>query len=383
MTNAILYDRQHPFLASIKERYPLSKPESDRNTQHLVLDLRDSGLSYQVGDSVGILPAHDPKLVQKTLDALQSSGNELVLSKNISAPISFRELLTSHCNITTISPKLLQEVINRQIDSDKTRHLHEMQKDRDHLKKYLGSYEIWDFLLAHSEVRFSAGELTSLLMPLLPRFYSIASSQNHVGDELHLIVAPLTYETNGHQRHGVCTHYLCELTAISEPAVPMFIQSAHDFYLPEDPSISLLMIGPGTGVAPFRAFIQERVEHQKAKGHHWLFFGERTRQYDFFYEEEWMTYQSEGSLRLDLAFSRDQEHKVYVQHKMWENGFEIYEWLENGSYIYVCGDAHRMAKDVEAILQMIVQEYGQKTPHEAREYIKKLRQQKRYLRDVY
>lgn len=385
MTGEPLYHKQNPFLASIKERYCLSKPGSKKNTQHLVVDLRGSGLPYKVGDSLGVFPQHDPELVHKTLQALGASGKEIVQIPASGDRLSLHDFLTSKGNVTTVSPKLFREVLVRQTNSKKKLALEELrhESNREALKAYLGKHEVWDFLLAHAEVSFTPQELIALLMPLLPRFYSISSSQKHVGEEVHLTVAPLTYESNGHKRIGVCTHYLCHLTDLHQPTIPIFIQPSHGFDLPQDLHSPLIMIGPGTGVAPFRAFLQERLVHHRSIGKHWLFFGECNRAYDFYYEEEWNDLATRGHLRLDLAFSRDQEHKIYVQHKMWESGQEIYNWLLEGAHLYVCGDASRMAKDVEAMLQAIVQEFGKKEAPEAREYIKQLRQQKRYLRDVY
>lgn len=383
--NDQVYTKQHPFLTSIRERYALVKPGSLKNTQHLVLDLRGSGIVYEVGDSIGIYPLHDPDLVDKTLRALQATGQEIILNKHSGETMRLTEFLTSKGNITDISPKLFREVVKREPNPEKKHELERLQQEenRQALKAYLEKHEVWDFLQTHSEVTFTPQELADLLMPLLPRFYSISSSQKWVGEEVHLTVAPLEYESNGHKRRGVCTHYLCELVELHNPAVPVFIQPAHGFRLPEDPEIPLLMIGPGTGIAPFRAFLQERLYHHQSKGRHWLFFGECNRATDFFYEEDWAAFSKQGHLRLELAFSRDQEHKVYVQHKMWERGEEFYHWLEQGAYLYVCGDAQRMAKDVEVALHDIVRQYGKKGQAEAREYVKHLRQQKRYLRDVY
>lgn len=383
--NASTYNRQRPFLASIKERYALSKPGSQKNTQHLVIDLRGSGITYEVGDSIGVFPRHDLELVDKTLKALRATGNELIHLKQTGELISLAEYLTVKANITDISPKFFREVLTRQMDEEKKNYLEEMRKEdnRETLKAYLEKHEVWDFLLANEEVSFAPQEFADLLMPLLPRFYSISSSQKFVGEEVHLTVAPLEYESNGHKRRGVCTHYLCQLAELHSATVPVFIQPSHGFTLPHDQEIPLIMIGPGTGIAPFRAFMQERLLHQNSKGRHWLFFGEWNRAYDFFYEEDWFEFIKWGHLQMDLAFSRDQEHKVYVQHKMWEKGQEIYRWLEKGAHLYVCGDAQRMAKDVEAMLQAIIQEFGKKEISEAKEFIKHLRQQKRYLRDVY
>lgn len=379
------YNKQNPFMASIQSRSPLSKFGSQKNTQHLVMDIRGSGLSYQVGDSVGVFSKHDPHLVEKTLGAMKLEGNELVYCKQTSSEMTLVECLTSYSNITDLSPKFLREVWNRQSDAHKKHELEVLLQEthREELKAYLQKHEIWDFLETHHEASFSPQELVDLLMPLLPRFYSIASSQKYVGDEIHLTVAPLEYESNGHKRRGVCTHFLCELVQLHEQAVPIFIQPTHNFRLPQDHHSDLIMIGPGTGVAPFRAFLQERLLFANAGGKHWLFFGEKKRAYDFFYEEDWKEYAEKGHLRLELAFSRDQDYKIYVQDKMFEHGQELFKWLEGGAYLYVCGDASRMAKDVDAMLLKLIQEYGMLGHAESKEYVKRLRQQKRYLRDVY
>lgn len=381
----VAYNKQNPFLASIKERYVLSKPGSKKNTQHLVLNLRGSGLTYEVGDSIGVFPRHANDLVNKTLQAAKATGQERIQLKQTGEPLSFVEFLSIKGNITDVSQKLLKEVLARQTNADKKHALEQLLEEgnREALKEYLACHEVWDFLLAHVEVNFTPQELADLLMPLLPRFYSISSSQKYVGEEVHLTIAPLEYESNGHKRRGVCTHYLCELVELDDPIVPVFIQPSHGFKLPDDLQVPMLMIGPGTGIAPFRAFLQERLLHHRAKGRHWLFFGEWNRAYDFFYEEDWRAFEQYGHLRLDAAFSRDQAEKIYVQHKIVEHGEEFFKWLEEGAYLYVCGDAQRMAKDVEATLQAIIQEYGKIDAQAAKEYIKRLRQQKRYLRDVY
>lgn len=379
------YGRHSPFMASITQRYDLSKPGSKKNTQHLVLDLKGSGIQYEAGDSIGVLPRHDKELVGKTLDALRADGNEKILCKQSGELVAFADYLREKANITTVSPKLLREIILRQTNIQKKCELEELQKEsnREASKAYLQRHEVWDFLLAHHEVNFHPQECADLLMPLLPRFYSISSSQKCVGEEVHLTVAPTQYESNGHLRRGICTHYLCNVAKLHTPVIPIFIQPTHAFRLPQDPHIPLVMIGPGTGIAPFRAFLQERLQHLQSKTKHWLFFGEWNRAHDFFYEDDWRELGSRGNLRLDLAFSRDQENKIYVQHKMRENGEELFQWLQEGAYLYVCGDAQRMAKDVELALQDIFREFGGMDPQTARDYLKQLRQQKRYLRDVY
>lgn len=379
------YTKQNPWIASVKSRIPLTRKGSDKDTLHIVLDIRGSGLKYEVGDSIGILPQHDEELVNRTILALRATGSELVQVKNLVEKQTIRAALTALLNITDISPKLIKEIYSRQTNMEKKYDLETLLQDthREELKAYISKHEVWDLLVCHQEVTFSAQECVDLLMPLLPRFYSIASSQKFVGEEIHLTVAPLEYESNGHKRRGVCTHFICEIAEVDQPMVPLFLQPTHSFRLPEDHSSDLIMIGPGTGVAPFRAFLQERILSTEAKGKHWLFFGERNRETNFFYEEDWKILSQKGHLRLDTAFSRDQPEKVYVQHLMYNYGSELFEWLEKGAYIYVCGDAKRMAKDVELTLQTIIQDFGGMDELQSREYIKRLRQQKRYLRDVY
>ncbi|MBA3816418.1 MAG: sulfite reductase, partial [Parachlamydiaceae bacterium] len=211
---------------------------------------------------------------------------------------------------------------------------------------------------------------------------SIASSMMAVGEQVHLTVSELQYETNGHQRHGICTHFLCQLAPLKENVVPIYLQASNGFTLPADSSTPIIMVGPGTGVAPFRAFLQERVA-QGATGLNWLIFGECHQAFNFYYEDYWQELVNEGHLRLDTAFSRDQEHKIYVQHRLMEHGAEIFALLQKGAVFYVCGDAHRMAKDVDAALHYIAQKYGELDEPAAKAFIKQLKAEKRYLRDVY
>lgn len=380
MNEGQIYSRLNPFIASVKERYRLSKPGSGKNTQHVTLDLSGSGITYNPGDSIGIYPLNDPHLVEWTLFAMKANGEERVMDKN-GEPFSLREFFQKKANITEISRKLLTVVSQRQVNSLKKEKLEQLMSEgsKEALKEYLAIHEVWDFLEEHVEVHFTPQELCDLLMPLLPRFYSISSSQAVVGDEIHLTVAMLEYETNQTQRRGVCTHYLCNLVPLHEKSVPIFIQPHHGFTLPENKGTAMIMIGPGTGIAPFRSFMQERVS-QQATGKNWLFFGEWNQAYDFFYESYWRELESKGLLKIDTAFSRDQETKLYVQHRIFEKGQEIWEWLSQGAVLYVCGDAERMAKDVDATLHQIVEHFGKTDP---KAYMKQLRQEKRYLRDIY
>lgn len=377
------FNKNNPFHSSIKERFSLSKPGSNKHTCHITLSLKGSGLQYKVGDSIGVFPEHDPLLVDKTLQVLKATGNEIIVDKH-GKEHNLREFLLRKANLTDISRKLISEIAIRQTNPQKKEHLEWLlsEGNKDALKAYQEAHEVWDCLKENFEAHFTIQEISHLLMPLLPRLYSISSSQKVVGEEVHLTVAYLRYTTNEQQRLGVCTHYLCSLAKMDTPAVPIYVQPSHGFTLPEDPLAKLIMIGPGTGIAPFRAFMQERMAN-KDSGHNWLFFGEWNQSYDYFYEDFWKDLESKGKLRINTAFSRDQEHKIYVQHRMLENAKELYQWLEEGAYLLVCGDAHRMAKDVDAALHQIIREQGNKTEQEVKDYMKALRHEKRYLRDVY
>jgi len=240
---------------------------------------------------------------------------------------------------------------------------------------------VWDFLEEQGVGVFSVEEVVRLLAPLLPRFYSIASSMACVGNEAHLTVVEEPYVTNGRVRRGVCSYYLCHEAAVGS-RVALYLHPSRGFTLP-DPHHPIIMVGPGTGVAPFRGFMQERAT-RGATGANWLFFGERSRSNDFFYREFWEGLVQEERLVLDLAFSRDQEEKRYVQHRMEERGQELWSWLEEkGAYLYVCGSATKMAKEVEVALLRILQEHGGLEEGQARKYVRMLREQRRYLRDVY
>lgn len=384
MSEKIAYNKTHPFLAALVERSALSRPGSEKNTYHIVLDLRDSGISYQVGDSVAVQPFNDPDVVEKTLAALKADGSEKVVSKHTGEPYTLRDYLYKKANLSEVPRKLISELSQRQVDPQKKVRLESLflEGQKEMLKEYQAAHEVWDALMENAEVTFSPQEFCLLLQPLLPRFYSIASAQAVVGDKVHLTVAELVYVTNDYVRRGTCTHYLCNIAPMHEFTIPVYIQPSQGFTLPEKKGVPVIMVGPGTGVAPFRAFMQERLARGDA-GNNWLFFGERHRQLNFFYEEYWQELIEQGQLRLETAFSRDQENKIYVQHRMLENGPELFSWLDQGGYFYVCGDAHRMAKDVDATLLQIVQIHGKCSEVAAKDYVKKMKAEKRYLRDVY
>lgn len=345
-----IFDRYNPFHARLKDRFILNKPGSQKETWHIVLDISGSGIEYKVGDSVAILASHSPSLVKKTLDAIKLPAGEQIICKKTQKSYSLEQYLTSHASITRLPKSLTEE-----------------------------PYELWDYAL-DNPLALSAQELVELLPPLLPRFYSIASAQESSPSEIHLTVALTTFETRGHQRFGVGTHFLCHMAHIGEK-IPLYLQPTKDFTIPH-PAADLIMVGPGTGVAPFRGFMQKRL-HEGHSGKNWLFLGDQKRATDFLYEEFWQNLEREGHLFLSLAFSRDQEEKVYVQHRMQQEAEQLWQWLEKGAYLFVCGDASRMAKGVEETLLQIAIQQGRKSPEGARAFLKELRRANRYLRDVY
>ena len=257
-----------------------------------------------------------------------------------------------------------------------------IKENQPHLQELLAKEDPLSFFTQYDPSKIPLQEWCSQFAPLLPRFYSVASSLNTEQDSVDLLVALLSFTHAGKQRLGVASHFLCHLAEVEKTPVPIYVQPAHRFMLPQDVHAPIIMIGPGTGVAPFRAFLQERI-HLGSKGENWLFFGERNRQFDFFYEDFWGSLVNQNKLKLDLAFSRDQKDKHYVQHKMYENKSALWRALQEGAYLYVCGDAESMAKEVDATLHRITVEEGNLSHDDAKSYLKKMRQEKRYLLDVY
>jgi sulfite reductase (NADPH) flavoprotein alpha-component len=374
------YTRANPFPARLVVNRRLSGPESAKDTRHFELDLTGWGLSFEVGDSLAIYPSNDPQLVDEIVHTLGATGDEQV-PRPRGEPTALREALLRDYSITQPTPKLLRAVAERASAAPTLRYL--LAPDRKHdLETYLWGMEIVDFLLEHPSARFAPEEFVGLLTKLQPRLYSVASSLKAYPDQVHFIVDVVGYESHGRLRKGVCSSFLAERA--DEAPVPVFPSVAKHFHLPEDPETPIIMIGPGTGVAPFRAYLQER-KALGAQGRNWLFFGSQHEKCDFAYGEEFAALKKEGILtRLDCAWSRDQLQKIYVQHKMMENAAKIWSWIDaEGAHFFVCGDARRMAKDVDATLRKIVQEQGGKNVEQANEYVEKLKNEKRYKRDVY
>jgi len=335
------------------------------------LEVEPGAFPYKVGDSIGILPQNDPEEISAILHKIGRAGDEPILDPKENASLSLRDYLTHKANVSRVHAPFYR-LLNPQDPLL-------LPENKGKLAELLHTHSLLDLL--------SRNPLTELshftkLMPLLPRFYSIANSARVFPGEIHLTVAYVSYISNGQERKGIGSYFLCNFANLSETPVPIYLQPSNHFTLPEDPSASIILVGPGTGVAPFRAFLQERIA-LSAPGRNWLFFGERHRASDFYYEPFLTDLASQGRLRLDLAFSRDSSEKTYVQHKMYEERKSLWAWLQEGAYFYVCGDAEEMAKDVDAMLHRIAREVGSLTDEDARRFVKKLRADKRYLADVY
>lgn len=368
-------DRSSPFQAQIKERSALTKKGSTKETYHISLDLKDADLSFSPGDSIGVYGQNDPEYVEALLRALKANGDESILDARSGQSLSLKDFLQSKANVARTNSSLLKALSEK--NADFARLLDPQNKAE--LTLFISENEPIDLL--QNQI-INPQEFCKTLSPLLPRFYSVASSQKVFPNEVHLTVALTSFLHKGQKRFGVASHFLCHIAEEQQTAIPIYVQKAHSFFLPQDHDTPIIMVGPGTGVAPYRAFLQERL-HLGAKGKNWLFFGERNKETDFYYEDFFLPLFQENKLKLDLAFSRDSTEKTYVQHKMEENASDLYRWLEEGAYFYVCGDAKNMAKDVEATLMRIIKTQGSLNDDDAKAYVKKLRADKRYLADVY
>ncbi len=374
------YSRNNPFPSRLITNRTLNRPDSAKDTRHFEISLDGSGLSYEVGDALGVMPANCPALVNEILAALGCDGEEAVKDPS-DKETSLRHALHACYAIAQPPNSFVQAVAERAGDTE-LKTLLDPAKKAD-LDKWLYGREIIDLLLRTPKRAFTPAEFIGFLRKLQPRLYSISSSPKAHPGEVHLTIAAVRYEAHGRARRGVCSTFLADRVELGQTPVPVFVQTSHGFRLPADTERPVIMVGPGTGIAPFRAFLEER-RATGANGRNWLFFGDQQRSLDFLYEEELAAMQKEGVLtRLDLAFSRDQKEKVYVQNRMLENAAELWKWIEEGAHFYVCGDAKGMAKDVDAALHEIIQKAGSRTPEQAAEYVNKLKSDKRYQRDVY
>ena len=378
------YSKDNPFPARVTENRMLNGPGSAKETRHFVVDLRGSGLTYKAGDSLGVYPSNRPEEVDEILRLLGATGEEPVLLPKAAAPLPLRSALTSSLALAGPTRRIVDTLANKATDAAEKAALQALlaPEAKDALTAWLDEREFVDLLAEFPSARLSPQELVDHMRKLMPRLYSIASSPRAHPQEIHLTVAIVRYETNHRARVGVCTTFLADRVALGSTPTPVFVSHSH-FGPPEDPSKDAIMVGPGTGIAPFRAFLQDRGA-SGAAGRNWIFFGDQRRSTDFLYEEEWAKWQQQGTLtRIDTAFSRDQAAKVYVQDRMREQAAELWAWIKAGAFFYVCGDAKRMAKDVDLALHEVIASQGGMSPAEAADYVKLMKKEKRYQRDVY
>ncbi len=374
------YSRTNPFYAEVLENINLNGRGSNKETRHLELSLEGSGLVYEPGDSLGIYPTNNPALVDELIQTCGWNAEESVTVHKNGDTLPLKEALTSHFEITVLTKPLLQKIA----ELTKSESLYALLEEgnEEKLKEYIAGRDLVDAARDFGPFEGTAADFTSILRKIPARLYSIASSLKANDEEVHLTIGAVRYDAHGRERQGVCS-ILCAERLQPGDTLPVYIQHNQNFKLPQDPDAPIIMVGPGTGIAPFRSFMQER-EEMGANGKSWLFFGDQHFVTDFLYQTEWQKWLKDGVLtKMDVAFSRDTEEKVYVQHQMKKQSKELFEWLEQGAYVYICGDEKHMAHDVHNTLLSIIQEEGAMSKEKAESYLANLQQQKRYQRDVY
>ena len=363
---APVFDKANPFQAEITDLVNLNSSRSGKQTFHAELSLNGSGLTYEPGDAIGVVPHNDPAVVDAVLSAAGLQGD-----------VALHKTLTTKHDVTILTGHLVRGLAD--LTGDKA--LAALAGDAGALAAFLPGRHVVDLLEAYPH-RLTEPQLTGLLRSLPPRLYSVASSQKLVGEEAHLLVSAVRYQTHGRDRAGVASTHIADRRKVGD-TLPVYVKPNEHFRLPADPAVPVIMIGPGTGVAPFRAFMQER-DALGVQGRSWLFFGDQRYTHDFLYQLEWQDLLARGLLsRLDVAFSRDQDRKVYVQHRLWERRRDLHAWIQDGGHVYVCGDQSRMAKDVHAALRDVIADQGAVTPEAAEAQLEAMKRSGRYLLDVY
>lgn len=371
-----VYSRSNPFRAEVLENINLNGRGSNKETRHLEISLEGSGLTYQPGDSLGVYPENDPELVDLLLAEMSWDPEEAVRVKE--ETVTLKEALTAHFEITVLTKPLVEKAAKLSGNED----LQQLVSDSNQLKTYMDGRDLIDLVRDFKPLNSSAQEFVSILRKMPARLYSISSSFEANPDEVHLTIGAVRYDAHGRERKGVCS-ILCADRLQPGDTLPVFIQHNENFKLPENPDTPIIMVGPGTGIAPFRSFMQQR-EESGADGKTWLFFGDQHFVTDFLYQTEWQKWLKDGVLsKLDVAFSRDGDEKVYVQHRMQENSRELFQWLQEGAAVYICGDEKNMAHDVHNTLIDIIEKEGGMSREQAAEYLAEMQKNKRYLRDVY
>ncbi|WJV39936.1 NADPH-dependent assimilatory sulfite reductase flavoprotein subunit [Raoultella terrigena] len=369
------YTKEAPLTATLSVNQKITGRDSEKDVRHVEIDLGDSGLRYQPGDALGVWYQNDPALVNELAELLWLKGDEPVSVDGKTLPLA--EALTWHFELTVNTANIVENYATL----TRSETLLPLVGDKAQLQHYAATTPIVD-MVRFSPAQLDAQALIDLLRPLTPRLYSIASSQAETENEVHVTVGVVRYDIEGRARAGGASSFLADRVE-EDGEVRVFIEHNDNFRLPANPQTPVIMIGPGTGIAPFRAFMQQRAA-EGAEGKNWLFFGNPHFTEDFLYQVEWQSYVKEGVLsRIDLAWSRDQQQKVYVQDKLREQGAELWRWINDGAHIYVCGDANRMAKDVERTLLEVIAEFGAMDAEAADEFLSELRVERRYQRDVY
>lgn len=374
------YSRTNPFQAEIYENLNLNGRGSNKETRHLELSLEGSNLHFEPGDSLGVYPENDSALVDALIAELGLNPDELIVISKQGEELKLRDALRNRFEITVLTKPLLEQVA-KLIANEELEAL--LTKEREaELRTYIEGRDLLDLVKDFAPWNVTASDFITLLRKLPARLYSIASSLKANPDEVHLTIGAVNYEAHGRERKGVCSSYCAEQAKPGE-SLAVYVQRNDNFRLPANSDTPIIMIGPGTGIAPFRAFMEER-EETEAEGKSWLFFGDQHYVTDFLYQTEWQQFLKNGVLtKLDLAFSRDTDQKVYVQHRMLEQSKELFQWLEEGAAVYICGDEKNMATDVHEALVTILEQEGSMTHEKAEAYLTNMQQQKRYQRDVY
>ena len=376
------YNRKNPYMAKVVDSYIISEG-SGKETNHYVFSIKGSGIRYKSGDAMGLFPKNNEELVKSTIRKLRAKRRDKVSTGDVEETTLEKALLHRFV-IHRAGKKFITMVHEKMAKGKPKRELEAILNDPEALEKYLFVRDYIDVMNDY-KVKISPQEFIDTLSPIVPRLYSISSSPKaHLG-EIHLTVAIVKYNNLDRDRYGLATGDLARGIAVNETEVPIYIQPTRDFVIPENGSKDIIMVGPGTGIAPFRAFMEERVS-TGATGKNWLFFGEVHEETTFFYKDEWFDYMQKGKLtKLTTAFSRDQKEKIYVQNRITSNGKEIWNWLQNGAYFFICGDKQYMAKDVHKALIQIAEEHGKMKKEDAEHYINQtlMKEEHRYLRDVY
>lgn len=405
------WSSKNPYMSTITENYVLNGEGSRKETRHIAFDLGDSGLTYKVGDALGVMAQNPPHIVDELIEVQGWDADEMVITHNGEKRLwdALKSDFEVHMANKKFVASLAEKVVSGQIrikstimrrvrngaeidaelpageaKDDPVSTVEKINSSKEEVEDYLWTRDYID-IMREFDVKYSPQEFMELADRLKPRLYSISSSLDAHPGLVELTVGIVRFEYNNRPRGGLCTLYLADEVGTTGNEIGVFMSPTKSFVLPEDKSIDIMMVGPGTGIAPFRAFMEQRV-HDKATGRNWLFFGDQSEKTEFYYKETIEEWVNNGDLyKFTTAWSRDQEEKIYVQDRLRENGPEVWEWFDSGAYFYICGDKSRMAKDVHNALIDIVEEYGQMSRDDAVHYVEKkmMREEKRYLRDVY